>query len=90
MDTHARGNGEGVGVSNFDLEPMFKIYSIESRGAAITVRMWPEAPTDSIEICTTDDADKEWFGEFSLPLPKEGAVKLATALMEMAEKMDDK
>ena len=72
----------------FTLEKIMRVYDDEE-GVYLQIRQNPDFPDSGIEIHTDGvKANEDWFGKVSLCLnSKEQAVKLAQAILEMAEQI---
>lgn len=63
------------------LEMVMRLYSEDSSdGSFIEIREHPDFPGD-IEICSNND----WYGEFSLTLPPEEALKFVEGVTRQAK-----
>jgi len=73
---------------SFTLEKVMRIWD-DSEGVYLEVRQHPDFPDNGIEIHTDKvERNEDWFGKISLSLnSKEQALKLAQALIEMAEQI---
>lgn len=72
----------------FTIEKTLRVYD-EDEAVYLEIRQNPDFPDTGIEIHTNGVKDnEEWYGKISLPInSKAHAHALATAILEMAEKI---
>lgn len=74
----------------FTLEKIMRVWD-DKEGVFIEIRQNPDMPLSGIEIHTNGSVEsKQWFGPASVTInSKDQVIKLAHALLEMAEQIKD-